>query len=59
MLKIRVTYPNGKGGTCEKDVLLQLLQSNYNIIGVSREYQSRASGLFKSVYIDLDNTDPF
>lgn len=51
MLKIRITYANEE----EKDLAIQVIKKNFNILNISRVYIGRGNSKYNNVYLDLEN----
>lgn len=51
MIKIRLTYADDQ----EKDIAIEKLKVNFNVLNISREYKGRGSSMYSNIYIDLEN----
>lgn len=50
MVKIRMTYVKNSD---EEKRILQVLQENFGIINISREYEGRGNSEYCNLYIDV------
>lgn len=50
MIKIRLTYADNK----EKDIAIEKIKENFEVLNISREYKGRGNSQYSNVYIDID-----
>ena len=50
MIKIRLTYTDHK----EKDIDIEKIKENFEVLNISREYKGRGSSQYSNVYIDAN-----
>ncbi len=53
MLKFRITYADKK----ELDKALEKLETEFNILSISKEYRGRGKSKYSNIYLDIKNKD--
>lgn len=53
MLKFRITYADKK----ELDKALKKLETEFNILAISKEYKGKGKSQYSNIYLDIQNKD--
>lgn len=53
MIKIRLTYADDE----EKDIAIEKIKENFEVLNISREYKGRGNSQYYNVYIDVNNLE--
>lgn len=51
MVKIRLTYVQDSQ---EKEEIIGVLEENFNVINVSKEYRGRGNSKYSNIYVDVE-----
>lgn len=53
MLKFRITYAD----KTELDKALKKLETEFNILSISKPYKGRGKSQYSNIYLDIENTE--